>query len=285
MVSSTFSFQLRPYGVSSFSVNLLKKLVLPDGSILRAQNPGRPTRDCLFADVGQDGTSALKIWNSNFRQVTSFSQANGGVVGAFNVQGVAWNFGSHENKILDPNPPQVMATIKPFDVETMRSHSGSFAVWSHREGTMNMLSGGGSTIEVMLDPHEWEIFTMEPIQAGEHVEWAPIGLGDMLNSGGAILQAGVLEETIATTNSTFGEDAGRWRHTTIAEVVSRGSGRFVAYSQPSPSRILVNTGSPTRSSLLPFSHDQESGTLQFTLPCEKVDAMSHQIMVVWDRYL
>lgn len=35
--------------------NLLKKLVLPDGSILRAKLPGRPTRDCLFNDPARDG--------------------------------------------------------------------------------------------------------------------------------------------------------------------------------------------------------------------------------------
>lgn len=35
--------------------NLLKKLVLPDGSILRAKLPGRPTRDCLFTDPARDG--------------------------------------------------------------------------------------------------------------------------------------------------------------------------------------------------------------------------------------
>lgn len=35
--------------------NLLKKLVLPDGSILRAKLPGRPTRDCLFSDPARDG--------------------------------------------------------------------------------------------------------------------------------------------------------------------------------------------------------------------------------------
>lgn len=35
--------------------NLLKKLVLPDGSILRAKLPGRPTRDYLFSDPAKDG--------------------------------------------------------------------------------------------------------------------------------------------------------------------------------------------------------------------------------------
>jgi len=40
-------------GVHDFSV--LKKLVLPDGSILRARYAGRPTRDCLFNDPVMDG--------------------------------------------------------------------------------------------------------------------------------------------------------------------------------------------------------------------------------------
>lgn len=35
--------------------DLLRKLVLPDGSILRARLPGRPTKDCLFSDPARDG--------------------------------------------------------------------------------------------------------------------------------------------------------------------------------------------------------------------------------------
>ncbi|PKI66647.1 hypothetical protein CRG98_012989 [Punica granatum] len=34
---------------------ILKKLVLPDGSVLRARHAGRPTRDCLFKDPVMDG--------------------------------------------------------------------------------------------------------------------------------------------------------------------------------------------------------------------------------------
>jgi len=40
--------------------DILRKLVLPDGSILRAQLPGRPTRDALFHDVLRDNKSLLK---------------------------------------------------------------------------------------------------------------------------------------------------------------------------------------------------------------------------------
>ncbi|KAK4851844.1 hypothetical protein QYF36_018858 [Acer negundo] len=41
--------------------NLLKKLVLPDGSILRAKLPRRPTRDCLFSDPARDGKIAKDV--------------------------------------------------------------------------------------------------------------------------------------------------------------------------------------------------------------------------------
>ncbi|KAA8519248.1 hypothetical protein F0562_013504 [Nyssa sinensis] len=57
---------------------ILRRLVLPDGSVLRAKYPGRPSRDCLFNDPVMDGKSLLKIWNLN-----KFT----GVIGVFNCQG------------------------------------------------------------------------------------------------------------------------------------------------------------------------------------------------------
>ncbi len=39
---------------------LLKRVVLPDGSVLLAAQPGRPTADCLFADVMRDSRTLLK---------------------------------------------------------------------------------------------------------------------------------------------------------------------------------------------------------------------------------
>ena len=48
---------------------LLKKLVLPDGSVLRARLPGRPTRDCLFNDPARDGERcALSVLNLTYDQ-------------------------------------------------------------------------------------------------------------------------------------------------------------------------------------------------------------------------
>jgi raffinose synthase len=40
---------------------LLRRLVLPDGTVLRAQLPGRPTRDTLLADPLRDGKTLAKV--------------------------------------------------------------------------------------------------------------------------------------------------------------------------------------------------------------------------------
>ena len=41
--------------------DLLRRLVLPDGSVLRGSLPGRPTRDSLFVDPLRNGTHLLKV--------------------------------------------------------------------------------------------------------------------------------------------------------------------------------------------------------------------------------
>ena len=40
---------------------LLKRLVLPGGSVLRAKLPARPTKDILFKDVLKDNRTLLKV--------------------------------------------------------------------------------------------------------------------------------------------------------------------------------------------------------------------------------
>ena len=51
--------------VGKHNIPLLKRLVLPDGSILRCDYYALPTRDCLFVDPLHDGKTMLKIWNLN----------------------------------------------------------------------------------------------------------------------------------------------------------------------------------------------------------------------------
>ncbi len=58
------------------NVELLRKLVLSDGTILRARGCGRPTRDCLFHDTTKEDV-LLKVFNRN---------GFGGVIGVFQTQ-------------------------------------------------------------------------------------------------------------------------------------------------------------------------------------------------------
>ena len=96
--------------------DILKRIALPSGHTLRALFPGRPTRDCLFRDVGMDGDTALKIWNANLC---------GGVVGAFNVQGSSWRRDKRMWEIQPflPLSPFSISHPLPFDPQASESPS------------------------------------------------------------------------------------------------------------------------------------------------------------------
>lgn len=51
---------------------ILKNLVLPDRSVLRARYAGRPTRDCLFEDLIMDGKMLVKMLLSVFNNYQFF---------------------------------------------------------------------------------------------------------------------------------------------------------------------------------------------------------------------
>ncbi|CAI9761153.1 unnamed protein product [Fraxinus pennsylvanica] len=161
---------------------LLKKLVLPDGSVLRAQLPGRPTIDCLFADPARDGASLLKIWNTN-----KFS----GVVGTFNCQGAGWCKVAKKTRIHDASPDTLTSSVQASDVNTISQIAGSdwngdAVVYAYRSREMVRLPKGAS-LPVTLKVLEYELFHICPIKyITPDISFAPIGLLDMLNSGGAV---------------------------------------------------------------------------------------------------
>lgn len=117
--------------------------MLPDGSILRAQLPGRPTRDCLFCDPARDGTrspivclpllcvvmasyrakprdpcrpfSLLKIWNVN---------KCSGVVGVFNCQGAGWCRHTKKTRVHDAALGTLTGTVIATDVDAIAQLAG-----------------------------------------------------------------------------------------------------------------------------------------------------------------
>lgn len=138
--------------------DLLRKLVLSDGSVLRADLPGRPTRDCLFHDPTREEV-LLKIFNRN---------GSAGVVGVFHARYDA------ENAL-----PPIFGVIRPADVEGLIGER--FAVLAHSTGEVRVL-GHTDGWEIALPPLTAEVFTLVPIQDG----FAPLGLADKFNSAAAV---------------------------------------------------------------------------------------------------
>lgn len=173
--------------VGKHNFQLLKSLVLPDGSILRCQYYALPTRGCLFEDPLHDGNTMLKIWNLN-----KFT----GVLGAFNCQGGGWCREARRNKCASQFSHAVTSVASPKDIEWTNGNSSTpisiegvqlFAMYMFRTKKL-VLSKPSQNIEISLDPFDFELITVSPVTTlpGKSVQFAPIGLVNMLNSGGAI---------------------------------------------------------------------------------------------------
>ncbi|XXG88821.1 hypothetical protein AAC387_Pa12g0979 [Persea americana] len=236
---------------------VLKKLVLPDGSVLRARYAGRPTRDCLFLDPVMDGKSLLKIWNLN-----KFS----GVVGAFNCQGAGkWpcKDKTHDENTSTSNPLALSGQVSPMDVEFLEelageNWTGDCAVFAFNSGSLSRLPKKGR-IDVLLSTLQCEIYTISPIKDyEENVQFAPLGLTDMYNSAGAI-------EALNFTNH-YSE--------CIIKVKVRGCGHFGAYSSIRPKYCTVDTKAEE------ISYDVKNGFLNFNLsPSSQNESSLREILI------
>lgn len=171
--------------VGKHNFEVLKSLVLPDGSILRCQHYALPTRDCLFEDPLHDGKTMLKIWNLN-----KFT----GVLGAFNCQGGGWCRKSRINKSFSQYSQTLNCLASPNDIEWAQGKSpipidgvAVFAVYGSKNKKVKLLKSS-ETLEISLEPFDYELLTVSPVTllTGKSVHFAPIGLVNMLNTGGAI---------------------------------------------------------------------------------------------------
>lgn len=141
---------------------LLRKLVLSDGTILRADLPGRPTMDCLFADPTCEDV-ILKIFNLN---------RDCGVIGLFNTR----------NAPSGVVPIELSATVSPADIPAFSHANKEFAAFAHQADQV-WPDAAGAKRSFLLKQGEWEIVSFAPIEHG----FAVFGLADKFNSTGAIL--------------------------------------------------------------------------------------------------
>lgn len=239
--------------------DVLRKLVLPDGTVLRSPNPGRPTRDCLFHDPTKEDV-LLKIFNRNDNTIQC------GVVGVFNARyhapdtlpatGDAANV--DKASLSDVAAPAsdvqqaetLVGTVSPMDIDFLVGWQ--YAVFRHSTGECRMMNGDGHW-QVELPALTSDVFTIAAIMDG----FAPIGLADMYNSGGAVVYIGLLETL------------GAQRRITMRV---RGEGRFLAWSETRPAHVHI------RNESLSFTYAEETHLLEFQLS----PAYPEDVVVEWE---
>jgi raffinose synthase len=266
VVFDLFLFPSDKPGYHNFE--LLRKLVLPDGSVLRAQLPGRPTRDCLFADPARDGTSLLKVWNVN---------KCSGILGVFNCQGAGWCKETKKTRIHDSSPGTLTGSVHASDVDSIAQVAGAdwngeTIVYSYRSGEVIRLPKGAS-IPVTLKVLEYELFHFCPLkEIASNISFAPIGLLEMFNSSGAIEQFDI--HTASQKPELFdGEISSELTNslndnrspTASISLKVRGCGRFGAYSSQRPLRCSMDNSETG------FDYDYDSGLLTLVIPVPQED--------------
>ncbi|KAL5227636.1 hypothetical protein ABZP36_015901 [Zizania latifolia] len=210
--------------VGSHDFALLRRLALPDGTILRCEHYALPARDCIFSDPLHDGRTMLKIWNLN-----KFS----GVLGAFNCQGGGWSREARRNKCASQFSVPVTARARPADVEWKNGKSpisvkgvDHFAVYFVEARKLELFRPEEG-VELTLEPFTYELLVVAPVRVispERSISFAPIGLANMLNAGGAVQ----------------GFESWKDGGDVAAEVAVKGAGEMVVHSSARPRLCKVD---------------------------------------------
>lgn len=228
--------------VGNHNFKLLKKLVLPDGSILRCQHYALPTRDSLFVDPLHDGKTMLKIWNLN-----KYS----GVLGLFNCQGGGWCPVTRRNKSASEFSHSVTCFASPKDIEWSKGKNpicmkgvDVFAVYMFKDEKLKLLKCT-ETIEVSLEPFSFELMTVSPVMVipKNSIQFAPIGLVNMLNSGGSIMSLEFDEEK------------------NLVRIGVRGHGEMRVFASEKPISCMID------GEAVKFDYDDSMVMLHVPWPC------------------
>uniref|UniRef100_A0A061S594 galactinol--sucrose galactosyltransferase n=1 Tax=Tetraselmis sp. GSL018 TaxID=582737 RepID=A0A061S594_9CHLO len=230
--------------------DLLRRLVLPDGTVLRPKMPGRPTIDVLFSDPMCDGATPLKIWNRN---------EVGGLVGVFNVQGASWDRSRRRFHIHDENPPPLWAGVSPSDVWKAfdAPPEQSFVMWRGVMQKLQIVRGPQSNIMIKLPPGGSEVVTIIPVMEEAGACFAPIGLKELFNPGAAVLACRLIET---------GD-----RPSFLVSI--RGFGPFAAYCDPAPVSVEVAQREAD------FRYDSGSKWMELDIPRDE-GCSQHEIKVL-----
>ncbi|PKI44491.1 hypothetical protein CRG98_035126 [Punica granatum] len=209
--------------VGGHDFDLLKKLVFPDGTIPKCQHFALPTRDCLFKNPLFDTKTVLKIWNLN---------KFGGVIGTFNCQGAGWDPKEQRIRGYSECYKPMSCSIHVTDIEwdqmlqsAPMGSAGEYSVYLNQAEQLFLTDVQSDPVQIKVQPSSFEIFTFVPVRTvgPAATKFAPIGLANMFNSGGAIQEleyGGVFSVKMRV----------------------KGGGKLLAYSSGAPRCCSVNGG-------------------------------------------
>ncbi|KAF5843133.1 raffinose synthase or seed imbibition protein Sip1-domain-containing protein [Dunaliella salina] len=184
-------------------IELLRSLVLADGSILRliwnlnvgsGPEPSSWQRQPAAARP-QPGEEASPLAPAlaeleKLGRGACISGVVSGVVGCFHVQGSSWDRNRRKFWTHDPKPKPLTTQVRPCDVDVLQDIPGilpstSFVAYQYNTSSLSVVPYGGA-VEVQLEPNMSDIITFTPMLKVGDLDFAPVGLARMLNSGGAL---------------------------------------------------------------------------------------------------
>ena len=157
----------------------------------------------------------------------------GGVIGAFNCQGAGWDPVEHRARGYSHCYKAVSGNVQPADVEwgqredtAAMAKAASYAVYRCQTQELLLMTPDLESIQFTLQPSSFELFTFVPVTTicggAAKACFAPIGLVDLLNCGGAIVDV--------QHSGNGGE----------VRMKVKGGGRLLVYSDVAPKKSLVD---------------------------------------------
>lgn len=153
-----------------------------------------------------------------------------GVLGLFNCQGGGWCPLSRRNKSASHVSHLVTCLASPKDIEwdngknpVSLKATNIFAVYMFQEKKLKLMEST-EEVEISLEPFTFELLTVSPVTvlAKKLVQFAPIGLVNMLNTGGAI------------QSQEFYEDEN------LVRIGVKGSGELKVFASEEPVKCNIN---------------------------------------------
>ncbi|OWM90545.1 hypothetical protein CDL15_Pgr014848 [Punica granatum] len=240
----------------AFNGLLLGEVMVPDWDMFQTVHDKAEFHAAARAAGSCPVYISNKPWNHDFKILEKLVLPDGSVLrakyaGVFNCQGAGpWPLkqGGLQKPITTLTFPPISTNLRPVHVEFLEevageNWNGDCAVYAFNSGSLVRLPKSRST-EVSLRTFSCKVYTISPIQG---VEFAPIGLLDMYNSGGAL-------------------EALNFRNTDLlgctVDVKMRGCGWFGGYSSVKPRHCRVDMEEAK------FSFSDEDNLLIVKLPKE-----------------